>query len=209
MRNTMQVFTLKELEKILQTVASINPMQTKDYLQALQDENLIRVEKIGSGNWYWSFTSDAKKNRDKLMRNLQAEQNRLTELIALTERGTNEEIERRRTDVEEAVTPSDIKEENSNINPSDSYLQIHEALMSESEILDKDLACYGESDPTTIAHKVEEATRSKESALLWTENIEALAGFLAARVSDRTQLAEVMQAACGEEYIIGEGLLEL
>lgn len=38
-------------------------MQVKDYLQALQDDNKIRVEKIGSGNWYWSFPSDEKKSK--------------------------------------------------------------------------------------------------------------------------------------------------
>lgn len=39
-------------------------MQVKDYLQALSDDNKIRVEKIGSGNWYWSFPSDEKKAKE-------------------------------------------------------------------------------------------------------------------------------------------------
>jgi hypothetical protein len=39
-------------------------MHVKDYLQALADDNKIRVEKIGSGNWYWSFPSDEKKAKD-------------------------------------------------------------------------------------------------------------------------------------------------
>jgi hypothetical protein len=39
-------------------------MHVKDYLQALADDNKIRVEKIGSGNWYWSFLSDEKKAKD-------------------------------------------------------------------------------------------------------------------------------------------------
>lgn len=38
-------------------------MVVKDYLQALSGEGLIRVEKIGSGNWYWSFLSDAKQGK--------------------------------------------------------------------------------------------------------------------------------------------------
>ncbi|KAH9221616.1 meiotic nuclear division protein 1, partial [Leptodontidium sp. 2 PMI_412] len=54
-RESMNVFTLKELEKTLASVASIHAMQVKEYLQSMQDENLIRVEKIGSGNWYWCF----------------------------------------------------------------------------------------------------------------------------------------------------------
>ena len=35
-------------------------MQVKDYLTALSDDGKIRVEKIGSGNWYWCFRGDEK-----------------------------------------------------------------------------------------------------------------------------------------------------
>ncbi|KAJ5721271.1 GAJ protein [Penicillium malachiteum] len=57
--------TLKDLEKTLPSVASINSIQVKEYLQALTDENQIRVEKIGSGNWYWSFGSDERVERER------------------------------------------------------------------------------------------------------------------------------------------------
>ncbi|KAJ5633601.1 GAJ protein [Penicillium herquei] len=57
--------TLKDLEKTLPSVASINSIQVKEYLQALTNENQIRVEKIGSGNWYWSFGSDEKVQRER------------------------------------------------------------------------------------------------------------------------------------------------
>lgn len=36
-------------------------MHIKDALQSLVDDSLIRVEKIGSGNWYWSFVGDERK----------------------------------------------------------------------------------------------------------------------------------------------------
>lgn len=48
-------------------------MQVKDYLQALQDDNQITAEKIGSGNWYWSFPSEAKKAKEIALSNAQAE----------------------------------------------------------------------------------------------------------------------------------------
>ena len=48
-------------------------MQVKDYLQALADDNKIRVEKIGSGNWYWSFPSDEKKAKEAALEKAQAE----------------------------------------------------------------------------------------------------------------------------------------
>lgn len=33
-------------------------MQIKALLKALTDNSLVRVEKIGSGNYYWAFPSD-------------------------------------------------------------------------------------------------------------------------------------------------------
>jgi hypothetical protein len=61
-------------------------MQVKDYLQALSDDNKIRVEKIGSGNWYWSFPADEKKAKDAALEKAQEEYNKanatVTELQA-------------------------------------------------------------------------------------------------------------------------------
>jgi hypothetical protein len=51
-------------------------MHVKDYLQALADDNKIRVEKIGSGNWYWSFPSDEKKAKDAALAKAQDEYNK-------------------------------------------------------------------------------------------------------------------------------------
>lgn len=51
-------------------------MHVKDYLQSLADDNKIRVEKIGSGNWYWSFPSDDKKAKDAALEKAQAEYNK-------------------------------------------------------------------------------------------------------------------------------------
>ena len=48
-------------------------MQVKDYLQALSDDNKIRVEKIGSGNWYWSFPADEKKAKETALKKAQEE----------------------------------------------------------------------------------------------------------------------------------------
>lgn len=56
-------------------------MQVKDYLQALSDDNKIRVEKIGSGNWYWSFPSDEKKAKESALEKAQDEYNKATVIV--------------------------------------------------------------------------------------------------------------------------------
>ena len=70
---TAQAHSIKDLEKTLPHVSSINGMQVKDYLQALSDDNKIRVEKIGSGNWYWSFPADEKKAKGAALKKAQEE----------------------------------------------------------------------------------------------------------------------------------------
>jgi peptidoglycan hydrolase CwlO-like protein len=57
-------------------------MHVKDYLQALSDDNKIRVEKIGSGNWYWSFLSDEKKAKDAMLSKAQEEYNKINATVA-------------------------------------------------------------------------------------------------------------------------------
>jgi hypothetical protein len=199
-RESMSVFTFKELEKILPAVASINAMQVKDVLQGLQDENLIRGEKIGSGNWYWCFTSDAKKLKENTINTLKAEESKLVASIAETERQIEEGMAQREDD-REMLEGNGMDRK--------TLLEAHDALLKEADILDKELASYSDSDPAEIQRKMEEVLNLKASAIRWTDNIEALECMLTDVTNDRNQTALIMQNACGDEYIPGEGLREL
>lgn len=74
--------SIKDLEKAIPQVASINGMQVKDYLQSLSDDNKIRVEKIGSGNWYWSFPSDEKKAKEAALDKAQDDYDKAAAVVA-------------------------------------------------------------------------------------------------------------------------------
>jgi len=144
----MGVYTFKELEKSLPAVAGINGMQVKDYLQAIQDECLIRVEKIGSGNWYWSFKSDAKKSKENVINNLKGEETKLITSIVDMEKQIEEETSKR-------------EDEDGGTNRKD-LLGIYEMLLQEKEALDKELACYCDNDPEAQGecHRVNRQHRS-------------------------------------------------
>jgi hypothetical protein len=43
----------------------------------------------------------------------------------------------------------------------------------------------------------------------WTDNIESLESLLINLTGDRAQVAELMRSACGDEYVVGEGLKDL
>jgi hypothetical protein len=196
----MGVYTLKELDKLLPSVASINSMQVKDYLQALQDENQIRVEKIGSGNWYWCFKSDAKKSKEKILNNLKSEEDRLTSSIKDTEIKIEAAMARREDD-EEMLEGGGMTR--------NALLETYQALLKDSDVIDKGLALYSDKDPADVLRKMEETKKLKMSAIRWTDNIESMESLINNLTGDRAQTSLIMQQACGSEYVDGEGLKEL
>lgn len=56
-------------------------MQVKDYLQSLTDDNKIRMEKIGSGNWYWSFPSEEKIAKEAILEKAQEEHDKVAAIV--------------------------------------------------------------------------------------------------------------------------------
>lgn len=196
----MGVYTFKELEKLLPAVGSINGMQVKDYLQAVQDENQIRVEKIGSGNWYWSFKSEAKKAKENTINSIESEKSKLIATLSDTEKQIKEEMAQR--------------EENDGMlegggRDRKALLAAHETLLKETDDLDKALSVYSDGNPAEVLRKVGEMQKLKDSAIKWTDNIECLEALVINLTGDRAQAASIMQRACGDEYIVGEGLKEL
>jgi hypothetical protein len=196
----MGVYSFKELEKLLPAVGSINGMQVKDYLQALQDENQIRVEKIGSGNWYWSFRSEARKTKENTIHTLKAEESKLIASLSDTKNQIQEEIAKR--DEEDKMLEGGRMDRKA-------LLQAHSVLLKETEGLDQALAIYSENDPAEVIRKAGEVQRLKDKTIRWTDNIECLEAFFVNLTSDRAQAVSIMQRACGEEYVAGEGLKEL
>jgi hypothetical protein len=196
----MGVYTFKELEKLLPAVGSINGMQVKDYLQAVQDENQIRVEKIGSGNWYWSFKSEAKKAKENTINSIESEKSKLIATLSDTEKQIKEEMAQREE--------NDGMLEGGGMDRK-ALLAAHETLLKETDDLDKALSVYSDGNPAEVLRKVGEVQKLKDSAIKWTDNIECLEALVINLTGDRAQAASIMQRACGDEYIVGEGLKEL
>ena len=62
----------------------------KDYLTALVDEGLLRVEKIGSGNWYWAFRSEETNTKRRILKNFLDEKDKLRSEISEVKRAIGE-----------------------------------------------------------------------------------------------------------------------
>lgn len=193
-QHSLTVHSLKELEKALPSVASINSMQVKDYLQALTDDGKIRVEKIGSGNWYWSFLSEEKRVRANTLEKLKDEKEKLDSTIFELRARVTEATNRREEDGngrEELVTK-------------------HAKLTGEILLLNEELNGYKDSDPGELVRKREEIELNKEKAYRWTENLELLEGWLTKVTGgDRERVEEIKRLFYGDQYVEGEGLKEL
>ncbi len=194
LQNSRTVHSLKDLEKALPSVASINSMQVKDYLQALTDEGKIRVEKIGSGNWYWSFLSEEKKARDNVIMKLKDEEEKLDSTINELRGRLSDATNRREED-------GDGREE---------LLVMHAKLTEEVNLLKEELNEYKDGDPGEVIRKKREVEQYKEKAYRWTENLELLEGWLGKVAGgDKERIEGIKRTFYGDEYVEGEGLREL
>ena len=196
LRSTNTVHSLKDLEKCLPGVASINGMQVKEYLQALSDENQIHVEKIGSGNWYWSFMSEEKKAREGVLSKLQDEKQKMEKAM--------EDLRGRIEEAKEGVGEGGVEGERNELTRK--YADGKEEL----ETLRKELAGYSDCDPGEIVRKRQELTSLKAKAETWTENVYCLEAYLKQVTGGDSQALErIREEYYGGEYVAGEGLREL
>lgn len=199
-RQSLAAHSFKDLEKALPAVASVNKMQVKEFVQALTDEGLIRVEKIGGGNWYWSFVSDTRKLKEDVLSGLSSEEAKLKASIANVDMQIEEEM---------AAREDEDKRFKDGSTDRKSLLNAHETLLKENAIMARELASYSDNDPTEILRKVEENKHLKSCAEKWTDYLEYVEGLLRALTGDKATVTQLMENVCGEEYVAGEGLKEL
>lgn len=193
-QSSLTAHSLKELEKALPSVASINSMQVKEYLQALTDEGKVRVEKIGSGNWYWSFLSEEKRGRLNTLRKLKDEKEKLDSAMVELRARVNEATNRREEDG----------------NGREELITMQAQLTEQVLRLNEELNQYKDSDPDEVVRKKREIEQHKEKAYRWTENLELLEGWLMKVVGGDTERVEgIKRMFYGDQYIEGEGLKEL
>ncbi|KAI9865895.1 MAG: hypothetical protein M1813_001862 [Trichoglossum hirsutum] len=190
--------SIKDLEKVLPSVASINGLQVKDYLQALSDDGKIRVEKIGSGNWYWSFLSEDKKKREKILEGLNDEKERAAASVAELHDKIKSEGAAREDD-----------NEGEDGQDRQSLKETYASLQQQTAALRTELSSYSNNDPMEVHRKREETARLMASAERWTDNIYALESYFLEVTQDREAIENIRREHYGEEYAVGEGLIEL
>ncbi|KAI1958827.1 hypothetical protein LOZ58_004863 [Ophidiomyces ophidiicola] len=200
LRSTRTCHTLKDLEKMLPSVASINAMQVKDYIQALADDGKIHVEKIGSGNWYWAWVGEERKAREKVRNALASDLEKVNKSVSDLEGKVSQAKE-------DAGFGQGAEEEAERAE----LLLKKQALDAEVSSLNRELDQYINGRAGGGVDMMEaDIKRCKGEAETWTDNIYILEEYLKKLTSGDREILEALQRECfGTEYIEGEGLREL
>ncbi|KAI1932168.1 hypothetical protein LOY94_006767 [Ophidiomyces ophidiicola] len=200
LRSTRTCHTLKDLEKMLPSVASINAMQVKDYIQALADDGKIHVEKIGSGNWYWAWAGEERKAREKVRNALASDLEKVNKAVSDLEGKVSQAKE-------EAGFGQGAEEEAERAG----LLLKKQALDAEVSSLNRELDQYINGRAGGGVDMMEaDIKRCKGEAETWTDNIYILEEYLKKLTGGDREILEALQRECfGTEYIEGEGLREL
>ncbi|KAJ4347468.1 hypothetical protein N0V95_005389 [Ascochyta clinopodiicola] len=208
---TALAYSIKDLEKLLPSVASINGMAVKDYLQALQDDGLIRTEKIGSGNWYWSFPSEARKARIDALARAQGEFDKIS-AVAMELQGKVDRAGAARAEDGEGL--AEISEfcvcclvcsTDGAGGDRKTLVAKHGDLTKQVEKLRTELAAYSDYDPVELDRKIEDTQRLRAAADRFTEHIYCMEGWLKERVLDRESQGRVLKELYGDEWDEEEG----
>ncbi|UPX18134.1 uncharacterized protein EKO05_0008447 [Ascochyta rabiei] len=208
---TALAYSIKDLEKLIPSVASINGMAVKDYLQALQDDGLIRTEKIGSGNWYWSFPSEAKKAKVDALAKAQSEFDKISATAADLQAKVDLAGAARAED-EEVLAETGPSRASSLAGGTDSpggdrrtLVAKHEDLTKQVEKLRTELAAYSDYDPVELDKKIDDTQRLRAAADRFTEHIYCMEGWLKERVLDRESQTRALKELYGDEWDEDEG----
>lgn len=190
---------------MLPSVASINAMQVKDYIQALTDENKVHVEKIGSGNWYWAWAGEEKREKEKVREGLERELARYVKSVEdmdakIAELKKGIERERREGDGAEAEERERME-----------LMGEKARLEGEVGLLEGELQRFMAVDGAAGVERKESDIREwKAGAETWTDNIYVLEEYLKKLAGGDREILEAVRRECyGDEYVEGEGLREL
>lgn len=150
------VFVIKDIEK-LAVKKGIISQAVKDVLQSLVDDDLVRLEKIGASNYYWSFPAEASvKLAGELAKNT-------AELSA---------ARKRKATADAAI--AQYKAARPDTERLAQQLGVLRELQVKLAAAQGELAMYKDNDPETVEAMRNAAKVAKEAANRWLDNTYSL-----------------------------------
>jgi hypothetical protein len=176
----------------MSSAAGISNVVVKDYLQGLSDENQIRVEKIGSGNWYWCFMSDEKIKKETALVKAEAEKVKALAVVEELQAKVDEAVAEREEDEDEEMESGNGRE---------SMMQLHAELGTCLDALRTELAGYSENDPVEVERRRGQIVEESQRVDALTDAICSMEGWFKQRLGgDKAQFMAMKQMWYGDEF---------
>ncbi|ETK85306.1 hypothetical protein, variant [Phytophthora nicotianae] len=151
-----EVFNLKEVEK-LGSKAGVVLQTVKDVNQALVDDALVDCDKIGSGNYFWSFPSKLSQSRKRKLSELEQHRHTAQEKLAKVQQNIEEQKSLRSDSDERVQKLRRLEEQKAKVN----------ALRTKVQHL-------AENDPAILEELERKVRMAKEGSDRWTDNVYTL-----------------------------------
>lgn len=148
-----EVFNLKEVEK-LGSKAGVVLQTVKDVNQALVDDALVDCDKIGSGNYFWSFPSKLSQSRKRKLAELEQRKQTLQGKLEKVKQNTDEQ-KSLRSESEERVQK----------------LQRLEQQRAKVQAMRTKVQHLAENDPAILDELQKKVRVAKEGSDRWTDNV--------------------------------------
>uniref|UniRef100_K3X901 Meiotic nuclear division protein 1 homolog n=1 Tax=Globisporangium ultimum (strain ATCC 200006 / CBS 805.95 / DAOM BR144) TaxID=431595 RepID=K3X901_GLOUD len=155
------VFNLKEIEK-LGAKAGVVLQTIKDVNQALVDDALVDSDKIGSGNYFWSFPSKVSQSRKRKLSELEQRKAATQEKLSKVQLA----IETQKT----MRTESDDRVQK---------LQRLAELQKKVKVLKTNIHHLAENDPEILREMERKVQIAKLGADRWTDNVFTMRSWVA------------------------------
>lgn len=171
-------------------------MQSKDYLQNLIDEGKVKTEKIGAGNWYWSFAGNEQATL-QLSLDKAGEDHRKATIELETLQAKLKEALQAQTDDEDMLDDTKMDRQAAN--------EMQAKLTSDVKELQKELDLYRDMDPAVLEEKKRELKNIKAALETVTDNIYAMEGEIKKNIYGRKEQQEHFKSWYGEEWSEDDG----
>jgi len=171
-------------------------VQSKDYLQNLIDEGKVKTEKIGAGNWYWSFAGNEQAAL-QLSLDKATEEHRKVTLDIETLQAKLKEALQAQSDDESMLDDTEMDRQTA--------MELQSKLTNEVKELQKEVDLYRDLDPAVLQERKREVRRTKDKLETVTDNICAMETEIKKVIYGRKEQQEQFKNWYGDEWSEDDG----